>query len=118
MANPTGKGGFKPGQSGNPSGRPKIVAEVQDLACEHTTVAVAALVEVLSDKKSPPSARVAAASALLDRGWGKAVQGLEISGGVTVDIIKDRAPEWLQEALAAEPPLLEHKNLTVDQAIN
>ncbi len=46
----------------------------------------------------------------MDRGWGKAVQGVEISGGLTVDTIKDHAPEWLSERLAGgqveviEPP--------------
>ena len=32
MANKTGKGGFKKGTSGNPGGRPKVVAEVRALA--------------------------------------------------------------------------------------
>ena len=68
---------FKSGQSGNPGGRPKAIAAVQELAREHTTEAVAALVGVMNSEKSPPSARVAAASALLDRGWGRAPQTIK-----------------------------------------
>lgn len=39
MANPTGKGGFKPGQSGNPAGRPrknKALTEILDRAGSKT----------------------------------------------------------------------------------
>jgi len=81
----TAKGGcgrpFQPGQSGNPGGRPKALAEVRDLARQHTAAAIRALLDVMQSSKNP-SARVAAATALLDRGWGKATQSfLEESAG-------------------------------------
>lgn len=55
----------------NPGGRPKALVEVVRLAREHTVEAVEALVDIMrhSDKDQ---ARVAAANAILDRGWGKA----------------------------------------------
>lgn len=62
---------FKPGQSGNPGGRPKGVAA---LAREHTPEAIKALVAALKCKKE----RVSAAIALLDRGWGKPVQSHDL----------------------------------------
>ena len=31
MTNPTGKGCFKKGQSGNPGGRPKLPAEIREV---------------------------------------------------------------------------------------
>jgi hypothetical protein len=37
----------------------------------HTTSAIAVLANVIADEKAPPAAKVAAAQALLDRGWGK-----------------------------------------------
>ena len=43
MANRTGKGGFQKGQSGNPGGRPKVVAEVRELAQEQTEKAISTL---------------------------------------------------------------------------
>jgi hypothetical protein len=49
------------------------------LAREHTDVALAALVQVARDGESE-SARVAAANALLDRGYGKASQLVEHTG--------------------------------------
>ncbi|MGA7311591.1 MAG: DUF5681 domain-containing protein [Pseudolabrys sp.] len=71
---------FKKGQSGNPGGRPKILADVQELARAHTTSAINALVQIVEDKNTQPAARVAAANGLLDRGWGKARQALEMGG--------------------------------------
>jgi hypothetical protein len=63
---------FKPGQSGNPDGRPKDVGHVRTLAREYTEQAITALVDALAD----PKTAVAAASALLDRGWGRPAQAL------------------------------------------
>ena len=62
---------FRKGQSGNPGGRPKILADVRELARAHTAKALNTLVEIVENKKSPPAARVAAANSLLDRGYGK-----------------------------------------------
>jgi hypothetical protein len=62
---------FKPGVSGNPGGRPKVVGELRSLAREHTKAALEALVEIVGSKKAPPAARVAAANAILDRGYGR-----------------------------------------------
>jgi hypothetical protein len=62
---------FKPGVSGNPGGRPRVMGELRVLAREHTAAALEALVEILGSKKAPPAARVAAANAILDRGYGR-----------------------------------------------
>lgn len=65
---------FKPGQSGNPGGRPKGIADVQALAREFTSDAVDTLVKVMKNTKAPAAARVAAAAHVLDRGFGKPTQ--------------------------------------------
>ena len=74
--NPTGRGGFQKGRSGNPGGRPKEVGEVRDLARQYTPAAIAALEGVMSSPTAPAAARVAAAEALLNRAWGKPTQPL------------------------------------------
>lgn len=61
------------GQSGNPGGRPKELADVLKLARENGEVAIKALVKIATGGQSE-SARVAAATALLDRGFGKPAQ--------------------------------------------
>jgi hypothetical protein len=68
-------GQFRPGRSGNPGGRPKGVIEVIELARKQTMAAIRTLVEVMKSGESE-AARVSAANAILDRGWGKAPQSL------------------------------------------
>lgn len=64
-------GKFIKGQSGNPGGRPREIGDVRALARERTEKALLTLERVMDDMSAPPSARVAAANALLDRGYGK-----------------------------------------------
>jgi hypothetical protein len=61
---------FERGRSGNPGGRPKAYGEIRDLARQHTDVALRTLVEIATHGENE-SARVTAANAILDRGWGK-----------------------------------------------
>jgi len=72
---------FQKGQSGNPGGRPKVVGEVQELARQHTSGAVETLVSIMGNPKAAPAARVSAANALLDRGYGKPPQHITGEGG-------------------------------------
>ena len=58
------------------------LTDVRDVARQHTRAAVTTLVSVMEDKKAPAAARVTAASALLDRGYGKAVQHIEANVNV------------------------------------
>ena len=42
---------FKKGQSGNPGGRPKVIAEVKELARAHTGEAIGTLVSIMTNPK-------------------------------------------------------------------
>ena len=72
---------FEKGQSGNPGGRPKVIAEVKELAREYTGEAIKTLVSIMTNAKAAPAARVSAANALLDRGYGKPPQHITGEGG-------------------------------------
>jgi hypothetical protein len=79
-----GKGGkrstsWRPGQSGNLAGRPRVIEDVRDLARQCTQQAVGVLQSIMTDLKAPAAARVSAANALLDRGWGKPRQPIDAS---------------------------------------
>lgn len=76
---------WKPGQSGNPGGRPKEVGHVRDLARQHTELALRTLIEIAA-RGTPDRARVAAAEALLDRAWGRPPQEITGPGGGPLQI--------------------------------
>jgi hypothetical protein len=86
---------FKPGQSGNPGGRPAVLKNLQALAREHTEEAIEALVVALKY----PATRVAAATTLLDRGYGRPVQTLNQR---IIRSVADLSDEELHSILASE----------------
>lgn len=73
---------FKPGQSGNPGGKPRTAAEVVLFARDRSMAAMQVLEEVMLDKKESGSVRVAAANSFLDRAWGKPSQAVSIKDPV------------------------------------
>src|SRR5215470_7364612 len=97
---------WQKGYSGNPGGRPKGHGEIRELARQHTDAAINTLVEIAERGKSE-SARVAAATALLDRGWGKATQHLAgdpdtpiVSPWKIIDQLKNMSDAELSRAYA------------------
>jgi hypothetical protein len=73
-------GTYLPGVSGNPSGMSRALVEITELARRHAPEAIEALVEIATSRAHPAAARVAAAVALLDRGYGKPQQVVERPG--------------------------------------
>jgi hypothetical protein len=86
---------FEKGQSGNPGGRPKVIAEVKELSRAHTGAAIETLASIMSNSKAAPAARVSAANALLDRGYGKPPQ--HITSDVAASFVA-RLPEPAKSA--------------------
>lgn len=86
MATTTGKktGGRKKGVPN------KATADVKAAAQKHGAKAIETLAKIMSDTKSPVQARVAAANAILDRGYGKAPQAItgEDGGPISIKIVK------------------------------
>jgi HEAT repeat protein len=76
---------FAKGTSGNPGGRPKAEGHVRDLARAQTERAIKALVVALNDTNG--RVRVAAAIALLDRGWGRPTQEVEETAPYEIDAV-------------------------------
>src|SRR5262245_37391320 len=63
---------FKPGQSGNPTGRRKDFEGIGELARRFGPSMIAILAKIAKDPKAAVAARVSAAGMLLDRGFGRA----------------------------------------------
>lgn len=106
---PSKRGGRRPG-AGRPSGvgnraTPEDKRTLTELAKVYAPEALAVLIDVARDKGAPPSSRVAAASALLDRSHGRPVQALEHGGKdggpiVHATLLGAEATEALGEATA------------------
>jgi hypothetical protein len=114
--NPTGIGGWKPGQSGNPDGRPKGSSAVQLRCLQYCNEAVDTLRDLMreNDGSKSDALRLAAANAILDRGVGKAAQSvaLDLNLRGKLDELSDDELVALRDRYAAlvtgAPKLIEH----------
>ncbi len=100
---------WRPGQSGNPAGRPRAVLAVRDLAREHTTEAVEKLVHLMRHAESE-QVQHAAAESLLSRGWGKPVQSLDVmhSAPREIVVISGAGQAMPLNGSSSSSPLIEH----------
>ncbi len=69
---------FKPGQSGNPSGRPKIPDDIKKILKLQAPNALQKLLTLM--ESDDERIALVAANSILDRAWGKPVQATEHSG--------------------------------------
>lgn len=91
---------WRPGESGNPGGRPKELGDLREIARKHTPEAIETLVSVMHNARATDQARVHAATALLDRGWGRPAQTINATidaNNVDIDArLQDRAAKLLE----------------------
>jgi hypothetical protein len=77
MANPGGKGGFAKGQSGNPAGRSRRhIGDLSREARRYAQLALGTLVKIC--RTGMERNKLVAARELLDRGYGKPLQMLDM----------------------------------------
>lgn len=81
---------FQPGQSGNPGGRPKGAGDIREVARRFGEEALATLVDVATNAEAPAAARVTAAMALLDRGFGKPLAQVQVHKSPLEDLSADQ----------------------------
>lgn len=115
--NPTGAGGFKKGQSGNPGGlKTRHIGDLSREARRYASLAVSTLVKIC--RKGTERNQLAAARELLDRGYGRPLQMIDASlmhkklteltpaelaslearvlSAATMDAADDRQPDFFQ----------------------
>jgi len=78
------------GKSNNPKGRTKGVknkstAEIKELAQTYSANALSTLATIMRNSDND-TARIAAAKELLDRGYGKVTQAVEVSGSLSIEM--------------------------------
>lgn len=70
----------------------KTPTDIRSLARSHTDKALNVLAGIMQQEDAPAAARVSAATALLDRGWGKAPQAITGDEGGPLKMVI----EWQQ----------------------
>lgn len=65
----------------------KSITDIRSLARSYTRSAIFALAGVMRAKDATHAARVSAANAILDRGWGKPPQALQTGEGNALELI-------------------------------
>jgi hypothetical protein len=124
MPNPPEHTKFKPGQSGNPNGRPKKLPDLEKLLVrvlgteEDNKTGWEVIIEALQKKAAKGD--VKAAELLLSRGYGKAKQFVNLNheGGVSLVFEQATASETdtdkIHEGISEEPGSLQSETLSSD----
>jgi hypothetical protein len=78
------------------------MAELEREARKHTELALNTLVQICGNEDCPAASRVSAAKEILDRGWGKAKQTVDLNGMVNVGQLDNQElDETIRRELAA-----------------
>jgi hypothetical protein len=113
-----GIGGYAPGQSGNPGGRPRLNSKLQLWFLSRAREAGEIVVEIANNRAATKSdaIRLQACREILDRGMGKAPQSLSLSlegaldkslHGMSLEEL-EAVREQFRALDTAAPALLEH----------
>jgi hypothetical protein len=90
-------GGKREGAGRKPGKVSAAKRELMDMAKDHADRALATLAQIMADPNEPASARVSAANAILDRGYGKPFQAMQITGDAS-------APIHMVQHVVIDPP--------------
>ena len=115
--NNANRGGKRPGAGRPPGSRNKATLAreagaktLTDLARERTEFALNALADVAGDANATASARVSAATALLDRAWGRPPQHQSLYGRferqkrTAIDEMLERSERELEDSISHPSP--------------
>jgi hypothetical protein len=81
---------FSKGRSGNPYGRPPLPVGLREACKALTDDAIAVLSEIMKDRKASASARISAATAILDRAHGRPKIFTEVVAETGVRSLSDK----------------------------
>jgi hypothetical protein len=92
---------------------------VADAARELTLDAINTLAAIMKDVKAPAAARISAAQALLDRGYGKPAQAIEVNQQPDLSHVSDENLKILEQILRPPdfppPPLLTSRGVLPEE---
>lgn len=104
---------FKPGQSGNPGGMPKLTAEVRRMAVECAAKVFPVAQQIALDPDANERARVAAIRLVMEYAVPKPAQALELSGPeggpllLATPQIAETREQWEARVIKAQRRLLD-----------
>lgn len=96
---PANSGSFRPGQSGNPSGRPKKDPDAMAILKAAVPSAASRLVELA--KSQNEKIALQASTAILDRVWGKPTQTQDVHMDASMDLRAEVRAALLERAKVA-----------------